>query len=397
MTVTAKTTRIQYTGTGLVKTYAYGWKILTDADLVVISTTPAGVDTTLTLTTDYTVTGAGSDSGGNVVLADNLASGYLLTIYLDMDIEQPTDLTNQQSPFLERIEAALDRTILVSQQLATKLGLCVQFPASSTEDPTTIVAVVNQAVADAQTAQTGAETAQGLAEDARDDAVIAQTAAEAAQSAAEAAAQNISVQRFTATASAAQTVITPGFTWDDGAGNIVVYIDGLKQAVGTYTLASPTITLSEALDGGETIEVYSVDFTAAPGDPLYPADIGSTVQAYDADTAKLDVAQEWTKPQRPKPVAVNITSAFDASANAAVKRTLAGNETVAAPSNTPVEGDELYFYVTGASTYTLSWDATYKAKSGGTLPSAPAAGKVLSVAFRYDGTNWQHIGDRTDA
>jgi len=125
--------------------------------------------------------------------------------------------------------------------------------------------------------------------------------------------------------------------------------------------------------------------------------IGSLIQAYDAATAKLNVAQEWTKPQRPKPVAVDITAAFDASANAAVKRTLAGNETVAAPSNTPTEGDELYFYITGASTYTLAWNATYKAKSGSSLPAAPAAGKTLAVAFRYDGTNWQHMGDRVDA
>lgn len=125
--------------------------------------------------------------------------------------------------------------------------------------------------------------------------------------------------------------------------------------------------------------------------------IGTHVQAHDADTAKTDVRQAWTKPQRPTPSTVNIASAFDASAYAAIKHTLAANTTVAAPSNTPVEGDELYLHITGASTYTLSWNIVYKASASTALPSAPAAGKVLSVCFRYNGTNWQLIGRRVDA
>lgn len=125
--------------------------------------------------------------------------------------------------------------------------------------------------------------------------------------------------------------------------------------------------------------------------------IGTDVQAYDADTAKTDVQQAWSKPQRPTPSSVNIGSAFDASAYAAIKHTLAANTTVAAPSNTPTEGDELYLHITGASTYTLAWNTAYKAHSGLALPAAPGAGKVLSACFRYDGTNWQMIGYRVDA
>lgn len=133
MTVTAKNTRVQYTGNGLVATYAYDWKILDQADLVVITTDLLGADTTLVLGVGYTVTGAGNDSGGNVVLTNSLATGQLLTVYVDMDIDQPTDLTNQQSPFLERIESALDRQALVSQQLAEKLGRCIQLKPTSTD------------------------------------------------------------------------------------------------------------------------------------------------------------------------------------------------------------------------------------------------------------------------
>jgi hypothetical protein len=38
----------------------------------------------------------------------------------------------------EAFDPPTNRQALVSQQLATKLGLCVQFPASSTDDPATI-------------------------------------------------------------------------------------------------------------------------------------------------------------------------------------------------------------------------------------------------------------------
>lgn len=330
MTVTAKTTRTQYTGTGLVKTYAYNWKILDEADLVVVRTV-AGVDTTLVLNTDYTVTGVGTDNGGNVVLTSNLASGALLTVYMAMDIEQPTDLTNQASPFLERIESAMDRQALISQQIAEELGRCIK------NDPVagsalTFADIQNEAGA-AETARAGAEAAQALAESARDTAVaqvglvedagatqvglveaegatqigLVQTAGATAQAwaegtepggvgtksakewaeEAEEASANVSSRRYLAVASVGQTTITPGFLWDDGAENVAVFIDGIKQAANTYTLASPTITLSEALVGGETIEVDSVDFTAAPSAPLYAAE--NLEDLADVPTARVNL------------------------------------------------------------------------------------------------------------
>lgn len=48
------------------------------------------------------------------------------------------------------------------------------------------------------------------------------------------------------------------------------------------------------LDGTTIKELQSGDTLA---DVVQTSDIGSTVQAYDADTAKLDVAQTYTAPQ----------------------------------------------------------------------------------------------------
>lgn len=364
MTVTAKTTRTQYTGTGLVKTYAYNWKILDEADLVVVRTV-ASVDTTLVLNTDYTVTGVGTDNGGNVVLTSNLASGALLTVYMAMDIEQPTDLTNQASPFLERIESAMDRQALISQQIAEELGRCIK------NDPVagsalTFADIQNEAGA-AETARAGAEAAQALAESARDTAVaqvglvedegatqiglvqaegatqigLVQTAGATAQAwaegtepggvgtksakewaeEAEEASANVSSRRYLAVASAGQTTITPGFLWDDGAENVAVFIDGIKQAANTYTLASPTITLSEALVGGETIEVDSVDFTAAPSAPLYAAE--NLEDLADVSTARTNLGLGGAALLNVGTSAGTVCAGNDARLDAAGKDTLA--------------------------------------------------------------------------
>jgi len=175
--------------------------------------------------------------------------------------------------------------------------------------------------------------------------------------------------------------VTNGNTHDHSGG------DGAQIAYSTLS-GLPSVLVSA--DIGVTVQGY--DSTT-----LKSSAIGVTVQGYDADTAKLDLQQAWSKPQRPTPSSVDISSAFDASAYAAIKHTLSTNTTVAAPSNTPTEGDELYMHITGHASDTLSWNTTYKASASTSLPSAPAAGKVLSVCFRYDGTNWQLIGRRVDA
>ena len=59
---------VTYTATAGQTTFAYDFPIYEDGDLAVYEVTTAGVISTLVLTTDYTVTGAGVQGGGNVVL-----------------------------------------------------------------------------------------------------------------------------------------------------------------------------------------------------------------------------------------------------------------------------------------------------------------------------------------
>jgi hypothetical protein len=67
MTVSSTTVKNSYSGDGSNDTFVYGFKIFASSDLQVIIRSATGTETTKTLTTDYTVTGVGTASGGNVV------------------------------------------------------------------------------------------------------------------------------------------------------------------------------------------------------------------------------------------------------------------------------------------------------------------------------------------
>lgn len=119
MTVSITISKITYTGTGSVSVYAYPFKCFVSSDLVVkevlIST---GAKTTLTLTTDYTVSGVGDANGGNVTLvAGNLPATKKLTIQRILPLTQTFDLVeNDPAPSLS-FENAYDRLVMIAQQL----------------------------------------------------------------------------------------------------------------------------------------------------------------------------------------------------------------------------------------------------------------------------------------
>ena len=86
----------------------------------------------------------------------------------------------------------------------------------------------------------------------------------------DAKASAVTSNNYVGEAVAGQTIITPGFTWRTTWTGIVLYIDGVKQATGSYTVnsigggLSSQITLSEALNGGEVIDFTTLDISSVP-------------------------------------------------------------------------------------------------------------------------------------
>ncbi len=123
MTVPSTRFREDYAGNGSATSFPYAFRIFKAADLVVTKTDNSGNETTLTLGTHYTVTGAGSYNGGAVVLTTALPTSYRLTIERVLAIRQDTDLRNQGEFLAETHEDAFDRLTMIVQRLAGYLGM----------------------------------------------------------------------------------------------------------------------------------------------------------------------------------------------------------------------------------------------------------------------------------
>lgn len=149
MSISSATNRNDYTGNGAVDTYDYTFRIFAQGDLLVTVKDTDDVETTLTITTDYTVTGVGEASGGTVVLVNSsqawldgdgdLLTGYTLTIRRVVDLVQETDIRNQGDFYPEVHEDALDYLTMIDQQQQDELDRSVKLPESilsSAFDPT---------------------------------------------------------------------------------------------------------------------------------------------------------------------------------------------------------------------------------------------------------------------
>ena len=91
MTISTTTARTTYNGNGITTVFSIPFRFLANGDIVVVEVSAAGVETTKTLTTHYTLTGAGDDAGGSVTMLVAPANGTRLIIYRDTDIVQETD------------------------------------------------------------------------------------------------------------------------------------------------------------------------------------------------------------------------------------------------------------------------------------------------------------------
>lgn len=116
MTVSTEVDHNEYTGNGATTSFPYTFRIFKKSDLVVQVSDLNGNVTELVLDTGYTVTGAGTYSGGYVVLPSPLAAGWRITIERVLDVVQETDLRNQGKFFPEVHEDAFDYLTMLIQR-----------------------------------------------------------------------------------------------------------------------------------------------------------------------------------------------------------------------------------------------------------------------------------------
>jgi hypothetical protein len=228
-----------FVGNGTASVFPYAFKIFAATDLDVIRlASSTGVESTLVLNSDYSVTLNGdqnSNPGGSItLLAGALASGFTLTITSDIANLQPTDLTNQGGFYPEVITDSLDRATIQIQQI------------SDIGDRTLKIPISDGTGLDMELPTAAQRANSFLAFDSSGEPTVLTAGTSGAPA-------TITRQVFSGTGS--QTVFTlasdPG-----GLGNSAqIYIGGVYQQRSTYTIIGTTLTFSAApVAGTDNIE-----------------------------------------------------------------------------------------------------------------------------------------------
>ena len=228
-----------FIGAGTTATFPFTFKVFAAADLEVVRVlVSTGAETTLTLTTDYTVSLNGNQNtnpGGSITLvAGNLATGYNLVITSNVANTQPTDLTNQGGFYPEVITDSLDRATIQIQQI------------SDIGDRTLKIPISDGTGLDMELPTAAQRANSFLAFDSSGEPTVLTAGTSGAPA-------TITRQVFSGTGS--QTVFTlasdPG-----GLGNSAqIYIGGVYQQRSTYTIIGTTLTFSQApVAGTDNIE-----------------------------------------------------------------------------------------------------------------------------------------------
>lgn len=132
MTVSNSGNKEVYTGNGGTADFSFPHYFFANGDLQVYETALDGTITLLTLTTDYTITGAGNPAGGTVHMIVIPATGVKITIVRVVALTQTSDFVPNDSLPAEVLEQGLDRAIMGIQQVSEKIDRSILLPISST-------------------------------------------------------------------------------------------------------------------------------------------------------------------------------------------------------------------------------------------------------------------------
>ena len=134
MTISSTTLKNSYAGNGTLDTFNYTFKIFADADIQVIIRDATATETVKTLTTHYTVTGAGNANGGTIVFT----TGNIPTATETVVIRRASPQTQAidyiaNDPFpAESHEEGLDRSMMAIQQLQEEIDRSIKLSRTNT-------------------------------------------------------------------------------------------------------------------------------------------------------------------------------------------------------------------------------------------------------------------------
>ena len=112
ITISDTTPRVNYTASSSQTAFTVNFPFFADSDLKVYQN-----DTLKTLTTDYTVTGAGASAGGTMTLGTGATSGDIISILRDVPVARTTDFATSGAFQIDTLNTDLDKHTAMVQEL----------------------------------------------------------------------------------------------------------------------------------------------------------------------------------------------------------------------------------------------------------------------------------------
>lgn len=245
MTVSTTDSQIDYSSGG--PSFPIPFKFLRDEDIRPVLTMADGSQVTLVQNVQFTITGAGSETGGTLTSAYAQAAlataGTLLRISRVMDPTQETDLRNQGRYFAETHEKVFDKLTMLVQQSLTGVANALSLNSLKNRWDFRGLRGVNAGnPIDPQDVTTKSYVdSSNAAQDTRIDSLSAGLPG-----------TNYAFPWSTTTTTGTKT-LTPGFEF----ASAVLYINGIAQTYGkAFAVAGNQIVLAEAIPAGT--EVYAI-------------------------------------------------------------------------------------------------------------------------------------------
>ena len=405
------TPRSQYTATASQTVFSVPFEFFSNADLLVYQNS-----TLKTLTTHYTVTGAGLTGGGSITLVTGAAASDIITIVRDIPVARVTDFPTSGPFNVDALNLDLDRLTAMTQQQETTISRSLRLDQMDTPNSFNTLPVVSsratkvlafdangqpissnltltvlegQATASAASATASAASATAAASSASASSTSATNSSNSATSSASSAASSAS-----SAASAAATLASGLYSavQDKSANYTVVLADAGDLLRVTTTAGAVTITLPEistVVDGFKVAivkwssDTNAVTIARSGSDTINGAISASIGLQYTQTTFIADFeTNQWFASTSGLGATNVVVDAFNGT----------GSQTAFTLSGDPSVENNTYVYVSGVyqskATYSLSGTTL-------TFSTAPPSGTAnievvwtqpLSVGTPSDGT-----------
>lgn len=114
--------RVSYIAPGAQATFPYPFRVFDSSGIKV------SINNALQSASNYTITGAGNDTGGSVIFSTAPATGAVVVIYSDTTIERDTDY-QQNGPWTSsRLNDEFDKVLIILQELRARIERAIRGP-----------------------------------------------------------------------------------------------------------------------------------------------------------------------------------------------------------------------------------------------------------------------------